>query len=154
MTLNTITVVSLAVAGAILLLVFGIFFVRDNFDITVDPLRAKKYEYDTTNLSPYPVAKRNGLNTESNNDVSICSFNRKFNKDTKFVENENMDPCAVTARQYCSVLYSHHQEMFTNLYSGLGECEKVETERCRECPNALNINKERDVYYTQLNRGV
>ena len=126
---------------------------KDSFDITVDPLRVK-YEYKTTSTEKYPRAKRNGLNTENDNNVDICAFNDKFNSKTRFIQNENKDPCALTARQYCSVLYSHHQELFNNLYNGLGECEKVETEKCRECPNSLNIIKENDVYYTQINRGV
>lgn len=125
----------------------------DSFDITVDPLRVK-YEYESTSTEKYPRAKRYGLNTENDNNVDICSFNDKFNSKTRFIQNENKDPYALTARQYCSVLYSHHQELFNNLYSGLGECEKVETEKCRECPNRLDITKENDVYYTQLNRGV
>ena len=130
------------VAVIIILVILGIFCVKDNFNITVDPLRAKKYDYITSNLSPYPTAKRNGLNTESNNNVNICAFNQKFNKETEFVENENMNACELTARQYCSVLYSNHQELFTNLYNGLGECEIVETENCKACPNKLNIRKD------------
>lgn len=140
MAFSRITIISLVVTGIILLLlILRIFFDRDKFDITVDPLRAKNYDYVTTNLAPYPMAKRNGLNTESNNNVDICAFNEKFNKETEFVENENMNACELTARQYCSVLYSNHQELFTNLYSGLGECEISEAENCKACPNKLRI---------------
>ena len=144
-----VAIVAIALISAVIMLIQK----KDNFDITTDPLRVK-YEYETTSTEKYPRAKRNGLNTENSNNVDICAFNNKFNSNTEFVENENMDPCALTARQYCSVLYSHHQELFNNLYSGLGECEKVETEKCRECPNKLNIKRENEVYYTQINRGV
>jgi hypothetical protein len=149
---------SIIISGVIVFIaLFAIaymFLVRkDNFDITTDPLRAK-YDYVVTSTDKYPNAKRNGLNVENDNNVDICAFNEKFNSKTKFLQNENMDPYALTARQYCSVLYSHHQELFNNLYSGLGECEKAETERSRDCLNKLNIDKESDVYYTQINRGV
>jgi hypothetical protein len=149
------TIIILAAIVVIAFISVGVVFIskKDNFDITTDPLRVK-YEYVTTSTEKYPRAKRNGLNTENSNNVDICSFNDKFNSGTEFVQNENMDPCALTARQYCSVLYSHHQELFNNLYLGLGECEKVETEKCRECPNKLNVKSENEVYYTQINRGV
>jgi uncharacterized protein YxeA len=149
------TIIILAAIVVIALISVGAVFIskKDNFNITTDPLRVK-YEYDTTSTEKYPKAKRNGLNTENSNNVDICAFNDKFNSGTEFVQNENMDPCALTARQYCSVLYSHHQELFNNLYFGGGECEKAETEKCRQCPNKLNIKKENEVYYTQINRGV
>jgi hypothetical protein len=132
---------------------FFIFRKKDSFELTTDPLRMS---YDYGRMLPkdkYPKPTRYGLNTENDNNADICTFNKKFNSKTKFLENENMDPCALTARQYCSVLYSQHQELFTNMYSGLGECEKVESENCRECP-ALDIEKEENIYYTQINRGV
>jgi hypothetical protein len=94
----------------------------------------------------YPMAKRNGLNTESNNNIDICSFNKQFNSNTTFVENVNQNPCSVTARQVCAVLYANHQEYFTNMWSGLGECEVYQTEQCKKCPNKLKVNKESDYY--------
>ena len=149
------TIIILAALVAIAFISVGAVFIakKDNFDITTDPLRVK-YQYDTTSTEKYPRAKRNGLNTENDNNVDICAFNNKFNPNTEFVQNENMDPCALTALQYCSVLYSHHQELFNNLYNGLGECEKAETEKCRECPNKLHVKRENEVYYTQINKGV
>jgi len=148
-------IVVVGIVATILLIVGGYLLLskKDNFNITTDPLRTS-YDHTKIPLDKYPRAMRNGLNTENDNEVSICSFNSRFNNETEFTENENMDPCALTARQFCSVLYSGHEELFTNLYSGLGECEKAETEKCRECPNRLNVKKEREVYYTQLNKGV
>lgn len=145
----------IAVAFSVVILGTIVFFVvrkKDSFEITTDPLRMS-YSYDNLPMDKYPRPTRYGLNTENDNNVTICEFNKRFNSKTKFLENENMDPCALTARQYCSVLYSNHQELFNNMYSGLGECEKVETENCRGCP-ALDIKKESDVFYTQINRGV
>jgi hypothetical protein len=118
---------------------------RDNFDITTDPLQTN-YDYNQMDCGVYPMAKRNGLNTESNNNIDICSFNKQFNSNTTFVENVNQNPCSVTARQVCAVLYANHQEYFTNMWSGLGECEVYQTEQCKKCPNKLKVNKESDYY--------
>uniref|UniRef100_A0A6C0KTE8 Transmembrane protein n=1 Tax=viral metagenome TaxID=1070528 RepID=A0A6C0KTE8_9ZZZZ len=121
---------------------------QDNFDITTDPLKTE-YNYTQMDCATYPTAKRNGLNTESNNNIDICSFNKQFNSKTTFAENVNQSPCSVTARQLCSVLYSNHQEYFTNMWSGLGECEVYQTEQCKKCPEKLKIEKQSD-YFGQV----
>lgn len=120
---------------------------RDKFDITTDPLQTQ-YEYSQLDCAPYPMAKRNGLNTESDNNIDICSFNKQFNSKTTFVENVNQNPCSVTAKQLCAVLYANHQEYFTNMWSGLGECEVYQTEQCKKCPNKLKIDKQSE-YFAQ-----
>jgi carboxypeptidase C (cathepsin A) len=121
----------------------GIYYTRknkDDFNITTDPLTTQ-YSYETMNCGKYPQAKRNGLNVESDNNIDICSFNKQFNSKTTFVEDFNTNPCSVTARQICEVLYADHQEYFTNMWSGLGECEVYQTKACEKCPNKLKIDK-------------
>ena len=118
---------------------------RDNFDITTDPLQTE-YDYAQMDCGTYPMAKRNGLNTESNNNIDICSFNKQFNSKTTFAENVNQSPCSVTAKQLCAVLYANHQEYFTNMWSGLGECEVYQTEQCKKCPNKLLVDKRSDYF--------
>jgi len=120
---------------------------RDKFDITTDPL-ITEYDYKQMDCGTYPMAKRNGLNTESDNNIDICTFNKDFNSKTTFVENWNQNPCSVTAKQLCAVLYANHQEYFTNMWSGLGECEVYQTEQCKKCPNKLKVDKQSD-YFAQ-----
>ena len=149
--------IAICLVGLVIVILGGVLLMRkkDNFNITTDPLRMK-YDYEHITTDKYPRPHMNRLNDENDKNVDICSFNKKFNSDTTFLENENMDPCALTARQYCSVLYSGHEELFMNRYSGLGECEKMEAENCRSCRpcRPLHIKKQNDIYYTQLNRGV
>jgi hypothetical protein len=122
----------------------------DNFDITTDPLTTQ-YSYETMNCGKYPQAKRYGLNVESDNNIDICSFNKQFNSKTTFVENVNENPCSVTARQLCEVLYADHQEYFTNMWSGLGECEVYQTKACEKCPTKLKVDKQSTYFPTTPN---
>lgn len=124
---------------------------KDTFDITTDPVRPEQnYEQIPVKISNY-VAKRNGLNRESDNNITVCDFIKKFESNTTFLENVNQNPCSVVARQICSVLYSDHNEYFTNRWSGLGECEVEQTRECAKCPNKLKIRKESSYYPTTKN---
>jgi len=136
---------------AIIFIAIIIILVRkEKFDLTTDPLRSS-YSYEKQNCSSYPQAQRNGLNTESNRNIDICNFNKLYNKNTTFVENVNTDPYAISARQLCSVLYSNHQEYFTNMWSGLGECEIYQTEQAKKCPNKIKIDKQSTYFPTSPN---
>ena len=138
---------------AIPIVTMGIYYVRrrkDSFDITTDPLTTS-YNYEQMDCGPYPMAKRNGLNRESDNNITVCDFNKQFNSKTTFVENVNENPCSVAARQVCAVLYADHIEYFTNMWSGLGECEVYQTKACEKCPNKLKIDKESTYFPTSPN---
>ena len=142
--------IAAGIAIAVISVVVIIIWKKEKFDITTDPLRSS-YSYETENCSPYPVAKRNGLNTETDHNIDICHFNELYNKNTVFVENVNTDPYVLPARQLCAVLYANHQEYFTNMWSGLGECEVYQTQEVKKCPKQIKIDKHSTYYPTVPN---
>lgn len=144
--------IAICVVVFILLGIIAYMVIRkpEKFDITTDPLRST-YSYEKIDCSPYPMAERNGLNRESDHNIDICHFNELYNKNTVFVENVNTDPYAISAKQLCAVLYANHQEYFTNMWSGLGECEVYQTQQAKKCPNQIKIDKQSTYYPTVPN---
>ena len=55
----------------------------------------------------------------------------------EFEKNVNQDPCDVISRQMCEVLYQNQQQYFENMWSGIGECEMYQKEKCKQCPSGL-----------------
>jgi hypothetical protein len=109
---------------------------KSNFDISVDPLKSvyNPVIYDCDKCAA-PVGY--GMNREHNKDIGICSFIKQFDSQAEFVQNVNQDACEIPARQICEVLYQYHQQYFENMWSGLGECEIYQKEKCKQCPAGL-----------------
>lgn len=114
---------------------------ESKFDINVDPLRANEYERVVHGCGNGVESVGYGINKEHYNNITVCDFINKFEKDTVFAQNINQDPCDVVARQMCEVLYQNQQQYFENMWSGIGECEMYQKEKCKECPKGtIKIN--------------
>ena len=112
------------------------FYKKDNFDITVDPVR-NEYMMMSEGCSESAQPVSYGLNMEHDNNIDMCSFIKQINKGDEFVNNVNQDACDIPSRQICQVLYQYHQEYFQNMWSGFGECEIYQKEQCKKCPPGL-----------------
>ena len=110
---------------------------KNSFDINVDPLRATNYDRMVSGCSPTSPPVGYGINKEHYKDIGVCDFIKKFEGDTEFAENINQDPCDVISRQICEVLYQNQQQYFENMWSGIGECEVFQKEKCKKCPKGL-----------------
>lgn len=133
-----IVVFALVLAGIVWLLRS-----KEGFNINQEPVRGGPYamlstrcgnmsEPECQNWYSSGMGGAYGLNPEHDNNVTIVDFVDKFEKDTVFGQYEaNLSPMLmhqqtgyeIPARQYCEILYQGHNQLFNNLYNGLGDCE-------------------------------
>lgn len=100
---------------------------RDNFNIGVNPYYDNTRYEEINDPSKCPPRKTventvqyNGLNPQYNNFVTLQDYLDTYGGAENFKGN---DTCDVTARRYCALVYTAHQEYFTDRWSGIGECE-------------------------------
>ena len=110
---------------------------KSTFDINVNPLRGPEYKRATHACGNGAPSEGYGLNKEHYNNITVCDFIKEFEAKTVFAKNINQDPCDVISRQICEVLYQNQQQYFENMWSGIGECEMYQKEKCKECPKGL-----------------
>lgn len=120
------------IAGIVVLALIGGFFMMkkkdhkgDNFDISVDPLKAVDYEYmNQRSCDARPKVKNptmyNGLNREYDGHVSVKDY-----IDTYERAQDWESPLAATtvAKRYCDLLYGNHGEYFHDRWMAEGDCE-------------------------------
>lgn len=117
----------------------------EGFNILTDPLTAPPYDKKETDCgTSYTegTGGKYGLNPEYNNDLTVCNFVNKFEKDAVFTQyKSNLAPSLlhkqtayeIPAKQICNVLYQYHQQYFENMWSGMGECELYFEEQGKTC---------------------
>ena len=113
------------------------FYSKSSFDININPLRATEYKRAVHGCGDGTPSEGYGLNKEHYHNITVCDFIKEFEANTVFAKNINQDPCDVISRQMCEVLYQNQQQYFENMWSGIGECEMYQKEKCKQCPKGL-----------------
>ena len=121
-------IVILIVGALILLLLAGLYMYhsKDNFDITVDPVR---FDYQTADqtfeCSPPNLPKGGGL-IMSSGGPSFEEFATKYKESIPKPEGA---PDRALLEKYCAFMYENYHDDFTTKWHSISECEQSESER-------------------------
>ena len=112
---------------AVIIILFLAFRKKDNFDISVDPVRHYgPYSHLTDVKCPKRVEDMayeidtGGLNPEDNTNVSLQDYLNKYEQANDFT---NPDTARLVSKRYCDLTYTNHRRWYTDRWSGSGECE-------------------------------
>lgn len=127
-TLNKMKQIIVILIVGVLVILAGlcIFYHKDNFDITVDPVR---FDYQTADktfeCSPPNLPKGGGL-IMSSGGPSFEEFEKKY-KDS--IPKPEGAPYRAVLEKYCAFMYENYHDDFTTKWHTISECEQSEGER-------------------------
>ncbi len=116
----------IGIALIILITVVVLFFVlrkKDNFDISIDPVKETSYTY-IEELNPpskrekMPPVDAAGLNPEDNTDTDLDTFLKLYNDDFNAPYTAER-----VAKRYCDITYMNNRRWFTSKWNSSPYCQ-------------------------------
>lgn len=124
--MNKEIVIVCIIVALIGIVVLVMHYQKDNFDISVEPVKSTEYEYLKDTSCPerpafnYDNVEENGLNKEFNGRVTVKDYIDTYEQANDFNKPGTAD---IISRRYCDLLYVNHRRYFVNKWSGSGDCE-------------------------------